>query len=181
MLKIILCWFVAAKLAVCQEEIPLVLPSLFYVPTTTENLGPLVPNTYKIGNILYLYSVNLPHEKLSFEDAWYVCKSHGMSMVNVMDATEQQRLLKLIRRRDYDDMVWLGGYRECKSKDFIWGLNRKVFNYSNWALQEPNGDEWNTIHPEDCVAFHKSDGKWSDLPCNTRYYYLCRKSIIEDF
>lgn len=52
---------------------------------------------------------------------------------------------------------------------FSWVDGTKT-DYLNWARGEPNN-----LNDEDCVSIDQS-GKWNDNSCNTKFYFICKKS-----
>ena len=43
----------------------------------------------------------------------------------------------------------------------------------NWATGDPNNGGTYRKKDEDCAVL-KSNGKWNDYPCNTRFRYICK-------
>ena len=46
-------------------------------------------------------------------------------------------------------------------------------SYKNWATGDPNNGGRSRKKDEDCAVL-KSDGKWNDYPCTTRFKYICK-------
>lgn len=46
-------------------------------------------------------------------------------------------------------------------------------SYKNWATGDPNNGGLSRKKDEDCAVL-KSNGKWNDYPCTTRFKYICK-------
>lgn len=50
---------------------------------------------------------------------------------------------------------------------------RTPIRYQNWATGDPNNGGSYRRKDEDCAVL-KSNGKWNDYPCTTRFRYICK-------
>eukprot|EP01084_Bolivina_argentea_P042369 78128_1 len=60
---------------------------------------------------------------------------------------------------------WIGLARPFKK----WNDGIKTKKFSNWAPNEPNNAGWS----ENCVEVYGGNGKWNDLACVAKRYFLC--------
>uniref|UniRef100_H3B390 C-type lectin domain-containing protein n=1 Tax=Latimeria chalumnae TaxID=7897 RepID=H3B390_LATCH len=108
---------------------------------------------------------------LDFQQALKSCSEELSGLAEVHNSEEQQYLESVAT----ENKAWIGVTRcsgELKEEgDWCYTGSRTIVAYTSWESGEPNNYLWYT---EDCVQSLRN-GKWNDVSCSTKIYYVCQK------
>ncbi|XP_072104393.1 uncharacterized protein [Mobula birostris] len=97
------------------------------------------------------------------------CASVDAHLVVINNANEQDFLTTTYRTRH-----WIGLSDAASEGDWRWVDGTDYYSSSRyWDEGEPNNDK----DAEDCVEILDT-GKWNDLPCDERRYWICETSAL---
>lgn len=115
----------------------------------------------------YKHNYELIQKNLNWEEAKAYCESLGGHLATITSKEEEDKILNLLESSDIK-VVWLGADDLNSTGSFNW-VNGEAFNYSNWAVNEPNND--NGV--EHYLVMYKVEGNWmwNDGPLDTNKYY----------
>ncbi|XP_072104244.1 C-type lectin domain family 17, member A-like [Mobula birostris] len=105
----------------------------------------------------------------TWEEAQRQCVSVDAKLVVINNANEQDFL-----RRTLMNQHWIGLSDAASEGDWRWVDGTDYSSSStNWSRGEPNNDK----NAEDCVEMLVT-GKWNDLPCDERRYWICERPAV---
>uniref|UniRef100_H2TG14 C-type lectin domain-containing protein n=3 Tax=Takifugu TaxID=31032 RepID=H2TG14_TAKRU len=91
------------------------------------------------------------------------CKERGADLV-IIDTREELDFVK----KNYDT-TWIGLRREANGNTWKWVDGTVLVGDGFWREEEPN----NADGDEDCVEFLQSVSAWNDMPCSSRFSWVC--------
>lgn len=105
---------------------------------------------------------------------WYMarkdCLGKNSDLLSITNAKEQEFVTKHLLAESF---MWIG-YNDLEREGAWAWSDRTPIRYQNWASGDPNnGGSYRRNNGEDCAVL-KSDGKWNDYPCKTRFKYICK-------
>uniref|UniRef100_A0A8C6VIV8 C-type lectin domain-containing protein n=1 Tax=Naja naja TaxID=35670 RepID=A0A8C6VIV8_NAJNA len=107
------------------------------------------------------------------QDIWHTAESHceekNSELVVITNQYEQNFLQSQTRNERY----WIGLSDHNDEGQWRWidGTDYRT-SFKNWLEGEPNDHSSN----EDCAEL-SSTGKWNDVPCNIKKFYVCKKPL----
>ncbi|KAM7443302.1 Bone morphogenetic protein 1 [Porites harrisoni] len=128
---------------------------------------------------VYCYLVRL--NKLTWDLARKDCINSNSELLSIANAQEQEFVTKHLLARSF---MWIG-YNDLEREGAWTWSDRTPIRYQNWATGDPNNGGSYRISKDtsrnDCIkcencAVLKSDGKWNDYPCTSRFKYICKAS-----
>jgi hypothetical protein len=117
------------------------------------------------------------YEVVSFGGTWEAArdaieaKGEGWYFADITSKDEQNFIAGLLGDsavRETIDLVWVGGYQNLETKNWVWDSTGEFFTYTNWAPGEPN----NSGGDERYLALDKrlnSDWLWNDAHLDGTY------------
>ncbi|XP_027036187.1 uncharacterized protein LOC113664759 [Pocillopora damicornis] len=104
---------------------------------------------------------------------WYMarndCIRSRSDLLSISNAKEQEFVTKHLLAESF---MWIGYNDIQREGQWAWS-DRTHQSYKNWATGDPNNGGRSRKKDEDCAVL-KSDGKWNDYPCTTRFKYICK-------
>lgn len=104
---------------------------------------------------------------------WYMarkdCLNSDSDLLSIKNDKEQEFVTKHLLAESF---MWIG-YNDLEREGAWAWSDRTQINYQNWASGDPNNGGSYRRNDEDCAVL-KSDGKWNDYPCTTRFRYICK-------
>ncbi|KAJ7392163.1 hypothetical protein OS493_013535 [Desmophyllum pertusum] len=104
---------------------------------------------------------------------WYLarndCINSHSDLLSISNAKEQEFVTKHLLAESF---MWIGYNDLEREGKWAWS-DRTHQSYMNWATGDPNNGGTYRKKDEDCAVL-KSNGKWNDYPCNTRFRYICK-------
>ncbi|MCA9543659.1 MAG: CotH kinase family protein, partial [Myxococcales bacterium] len=104
------------------------------------------------------------------------CARLGGALARIDSQSENDWLYREARKVGGDSW-WIGINDRETEGSFVWSTGpgeSSPGEYTNWGGGEPN----DYGAGEDCGHF-RGDGRWNDIPCDTRYPYLCEAPCAE--
>lgn len=106
-------------------------------------------------------------------NTWYMarndCLKSDSDLLSITDANEQDFVAKHLLAESF---MWIG-YNDLEREGAWAWSDRTPIRYQNWATGDPNNGGSYRRKDEDCAVL-KSNGKWNDYPCTTRFRYICK-------
>ncbi|KAK6969768.1 macrophage mannose receptor 1 [Biomphalaria glabrata] len=138
------------------------------VPVTTATT--VSPNCYPgwqgDPNSDNCYQIN--RNMMSWLDARTACQTAGGDLTSITSVQEQfflsGRLMSMA-----GNFFWIGANDRATEKGFEW-TDKSPFAFLNWNAGQPDNSG-----ESDCVVITKATGRWDDLPCNSRYGFICKR------
>ncbi|XP_072554043.1 ladderlectin-like [Paramormyrops kingsleyae] len=116
------------------------------------------------------YCIRYFNTPCSFDVAESTCsQTSGAHLVSVHSSQENEDVFSLLGSASSAPRIWLGGYRDGQSNNFIWkdGSN---WDYQNWVPGQPSY----TSHTENCVEMNwKNQKQWNDDLCSNKKPFVC--------
>ncbi|RWS18803.1 ladderlectin-like protein, partial [Leptotrombidium deliense] len=106
----------------------------------------------------------------SYTEMKQYCESIDATMLTIHSRHESYSL----RFKFPLETTFLGAQKE--GNKWKW-FNGQDMSFSDWFPGEPNNYGGN----QNCIMFHKKDGKWDDWQCENRLYTVCKPNNCEDF
>lgn len=104
---------------------------------------------------------------------WYMarndCIGSRSDLLSISNAKEQEFVTKHLLAESF---MWIGYNDIQREGQWAWS-DRTHQSYKNWATGDPNNGGQYRKKDEDCAVL-KSNGKWNDYPCTTRFKYICK-------
>ena len=78
--------------------------------------------------------------------------------------------------------AWIGFYRDSRYVSWKW-VDGKTNSYLNWDSSQPNNHkDYYYSKDQNCVTMfgrthYGAMGKWNDLGCNEKEFYVCQKKL----
>ncbi|KAL8575205.1 hypothetical protein ACOMHN_042326 [Nucella lapillus] len=127
------------------------------------NCGPYweaAPNSYSC----YMFNT----DRLSWTDARLACQAKGGDLASITALAEEAYITGRIASLN-TPFFWVGANDRQVETGWQWS-DRSPFSFLDWNPGEPN-NRGNS----DCVGIARTDGRWSDFTCTSRYAYICEK------
>lgn len=118
---------------------------------------------------------------LTWEEADYVCKARGTSLVKITSKDQNDRLQASVMDASlgvtpdsflghFYTAFWLGLSDRAKEGTYVWTSDGTGVSFSPpWAAGAPdNGGD-----VEHCIFVLRTDGTWNDISCTYRAAYVC--------
>ncbi|KAL0994882.1 hypothetical protein UPYG_G00128720 [Umbra pygmaea] len=114
----------------------------------------------------------LVNQNMTWSEALWFCRNQSMELVSVLNQTIQNCVEQRTSNAS-SPFIWLGLRYTC-TLDFWFWVNGIVSCYENWA--EGQGFTSSIDQCGKSGAIQKNGRKWSSLPENDRYNFICSKS-----
>ncbi|XP_076033569.1 lymphocyte antigen 75-like isoform X2 [Oratosquilla oratoria] len=123
-------------------------------------------------NYCYYFS----KETATWDTAHTYCQSnYGSILASIKNADENDFIFKTMKGGTSIN-TWIGLHDDDKGKKWRWVDDSDFIYYKNWADGEPNHHN-NAEHCGELRTTSNSKGKWNDMTCYTRNYYVCKMTV----
>ncbi|XP_060561858.1 perlucin-like protein isoform X2 [Ruditapes philippinarum] len=121
------------------------------------------------GQSCYFFS----HDEEYWTGAFEMCRIIGGQLVEIEDEFENSYITSVIAStgREY----WISLSDIVEENRWVWMTSMTPITYTNWDNNEPTSVFHG--HLENCVDMH-TNGKWNDVTCTTRKFYVCEKQNV---
>ncbi|XP_076467662.1 uncharacterized protein LOC143298664 [Babylonia areolata] len=111
------------------------------------------------------------HDTRTFYEAQLRCQEQQAHLTSVHDnGTARFLVSMMVPQTEFH--FWVGLYGSAGA-GFTW-VDRSAVDFTNWATSEPSGMNPEGV-AENCVGLDPRTRQWSDLDCDLRLGYVCRK------
>ena len=151
------------RLSAVIEEVRRMLEERNSTRVTTVSPLPRCPREFQHRNSKLRSCYFFSKTRLSWADAAEDCNRRGSHLAD-LQTKEESDYVNISAKRD---VYWLGGNYIARGENvWVWS-SREPFTYTNWGLQQPNGEiNFN------CVMM-SYDNTWVNRGCSVIHRYIC--------
>ncbi|XP_034275240.1 hepatic lectin-like [Pantherophis guttatus] len=104
---------------------------------------------------------------------WHTAKSHCEEQKSELIVITNQYEQNFVQAETRGQRYWIGLSDHNDEGQWRWVDSTDYrTSFKNWSEGEPNDHSSN----EDCAEISQG-GKWNDISCNTKIFYVCKKSL----
>ncbi|XP_061172826.1 macrophage mannose receptor 1-like isoform X2 [Saccostrea echinata] len=110
-------------------------------------------------------------EMITWSAAEDTCVKMGAHLISIDNAHEQGYITGFLQSSVVYNTVWIGANTRSRHNGFRWSSG-SPFVFYNWFPGQPDGQSSGS---EECVSMFSINGKWSDVSCGQKHYFICEK------